>query len=262
MNTGMEETVMLTRFRRGPALFPGAMLLALFLLFPSLARADDIWQVDAAIVLAVDTSSSIGPEEADQQRYGHAEALRSREVQAAIRRGIAGCIAVVYVEWSSVGALRTVMPWKRICGRDEALEAAHFIAGHGDTGMGGARRGSTSLSYALEASSLMLDHFPGRTGSRIIDISANGTNNDGLSVAEARDRVLGKGHVINAISLSRSEPGVTDDLWTYFHDNVIGGPGAFAITPDQPADYARALKRKLVLEISGAETGTASRDKI
>lgn len=248
---------MLSRIQIWHSLFQGAMTLALFPLSPAAAGAGDMDRVDAAIVLAVDTSSSIGPEQADRQRYGHAEALRSREVQSAIRRGTVGCIAIAYVEWSSVGVFRTVMSWQRICGRDDALEAARFIAEHGDTATGKVRRGRTSLSYALEASSLMLDNFPGRADSKIVDISANGTNNDGLSVTEARNRILDKGHVINAIALSRVEVGVRDDLWTYFHDYVIGGPGSFAIVPDEPADYTRALRRKLVLEISRVDAGAS-----
>lgn len=244
-------------FRSWSGLFGGAA--ALSLLSPPFARADDMGRVDAAIVLAVDASSSIGPEEADRQRYGHADALRSREVQSAIHRGAAGCIAVAYVEWSSVERFRTVMPWRRICGRADAMGTADFIADHGDSGLGGFRRGDTSVSYAIEAGSAMLDHFPGQADSKIIDISANGTNNDGLPVEEARDRVLDKGQVINAIVVSRLGSGATDDLWTYFHDSVIGGPGSFTIVPDEPADYAKILRRKLVLEISRAGKGASNR---
>ncbi|TPL36034.1 DUF1194 domain-containing protein [Mesorhizobium sp. B2-4-6] len=245
---------MMSMPRTQSGLLPGLIALALSFFAAFAAKAEDPDRVDAAIVLAVDTSASIDREQADLQRCGHVEALRSREVQSAIRRGAVGCIAIAYVEWSSVGQLRTVMPWKRICGRDDALEAAAFISGHGDTALGLHVRGRTSLSYAIEASSLMLDNFPGQADSKIVDISANGTNNDGLSVAQARARVLEKGHVINAIAVSRTEPGVTDDLWTYFHDNVIGGPGSFAIAPREPADYVKALKRKLLLEISRAES--------
>lgn len=236
-----------------------AIALVLWLASASICCADEVDPVDAAIVLAVDTSASIDPEQADRQRYGHVEALRSREVQSAIHRGVVGCIAIAYVEWSSVGRLRTVLPWRRICGRDDAMEAAAFIAGH--TGAEPSGRGRTSLSYAIEASSLMLDSFPGRAGSKIVDISANGTNNDGLPVSQARSRVLDKGQVINAIAVSRVEPGITNDLWAYFHANVIGGPGSFAIAPDEPADYARALKRKLVLEISRAKSAVRAGDK-
>jgi Protein of unknown function (DUF1194) len=227
------EDIMMPKLGSRLGLVHIAIALVPWLGSASICNADVVEPVDAAIVL-VDTSASIDPEQADRQRYGHVEALRSREVQSAIHRGVVGCIAIAYVECSSVGRLRTVLLWKRICGRDDATEAATFIAGHGDTGA--ERRGRTSLSYAIEASSLMLDSFPGRAGSKIVDISANGTNNDGLPVSQARSRVLDNGQVINAIAVSRAEPGITNDLWAYFHDNVIGGPGSFAIAPDEPAD--------------------------
>lgn len=250
--------ILMPRAKAG--LMRATMALGLSLSIAPAATADETDRVDAAIVLAVDTSSSINRDQADRQRQGHVEALRSREVQSAIRRGSAGCIAVAYVEWSSVGRLRTVMPWRRICGRDDALGAAAFLAGHGDLDAEGSKGGRTSLSYAIEASSLMLDNFPGRADSKIVDISANGTNNDGLPVSQARSRVLDKGHIINAIAVSRTEPGVTTDLWAYFHDNVIGGPGAFVIAPDGPADYAKALRRKLVLEISSSKLASPPGD--
>lgn len=44
---------------------------------------------------------------------------------------------------------------------------------------------------------------------------------------------------------------MTDDLAGYLHEAVIGGPGAFVAVSKDPADYARALRRKLVVEISG-----------
>jgi len=248
-----KEDVMTPMSVSRSGLVHSVVALALSFPFTPVCEAEGMEPVDAAIVLAVDISSSIDPEQADRQRHGHVEALRSREVQSAIRRGAIGCIAIAYVEWSSVGQLRTVMPWKRICGRDEALGAAALLSGSGAAGAERRGHGRTSLSYAIEASSLMLDNFPGKAGSKIVDISAYGTNNDGLPVAQARLRVLDKGQVINAIAVSRAEPGITDDLWTYFHDNVIAGPGSFAITPDGPEDYAKALRRKLVLEISRAK---------
>ena len=44
--------------------------------------------------------------------------------------------------------------------------------------------------------------------------------------------------------------GVARDLTDYFAENVIGGPGAFVVSPDSVGDYADALRRKLVVEIS------------
>lgn len=209
--------------------------------------------VDAAIVLAVDSSFSVDPGIAAVQRLGHAEALRSSEVARAIRSGPLGCVAVTYVEWSGVGELRTVMPWTALCRPEDAGAAADRIAREGDVGMRRPWRGRTSLSFAIAAGQLLLDGFPGRAGRKIIDISTNGTNNDGLPVVSARDRALGQGYVINAIAVAREEPGITDDLAGYLTHSVVGGPGAFTISAEHPRDYAQALRRKLVLEISGAD---------
>lgn len=235
----------------GPgATVPAAAFLCLQVPAFALAESPERMDVDAAIVFAVDISSSIGPQHADMQRIGHVTALRSAEVAAAIAGGSRGCIAVTYVEWSVPGWLRTVLPWTRICDEAARLAAADAIGAHGDTGLERRGRGGTALSYALEASSILLNRLPGHADRKIIDVSANGTNNDDIPVSRTRERVVARGHVINAIVLERTEPGITDDLPGYFRNSVVGGPGSFVVVPDSPDDYAHALRRKLVLEIS------------
>jgi len=213
-------------------------------------------EVDAAIVFAVDASFSMDPAAAGLQREGHAAALRSQEVQSAIAAGLIGCIAITYVEWSGVGNLHTVLPWTTVCDAAAATEAGDIISKQGDRAIGRRLRSRTSLSFALDASSLILDRFSGRTERKIIDISANGSNNDGLPVSESRERTLAKGHIVNAIVLSREEPDVEPDLPGYFSAMVAGGPGSFVIVPDEPSDYALAIRRKLVLEISGLDVSS------
>lgn len=236
---------------------PAAALLCLLAAVSTAASAEaGGMEVDAAIVFAVDNSSSIHAAEADLQRHGHAEALRSSEVAQAIAHGATGCIAIAYVEWSMPGWLRTVLPWTKICSREDGRDAAAEILSRSDNGVERRGRRGTAISHALEVGSLLLDRFPGSADRKIIDISANGTNNGDRPVARARDRVVAKGHVINAIVLARTEPGVTDDLPGYFRDSVIGGSGAFVVVPDRPADYAGALRRKLVIEISDAGMNT------
>ncbi len=39
----------------------------------------------------------------------------------------------------------------------------------------------------------------------------------------------------------------------YYQDCVIGGPGAFVIVANGFGDFARAIRRKMVLEIAGAQ---------
>ncbi len=187
------------------------------------------------------------------QKEGHSDALRSPEVKAAIREGFIGCIAITYIEWSSVGRTRTVLPWRRLCNGDDADIAADEIMKRGDDGSEQGSGGRTSLSFALDIGGLLLDRFPGDATRKIIDISSNGTNNDGLPVAQSRDRVVQKGYTVNGIVLAREEQGLTSDLPDYFRQTVIGGPRAFVAVPYRPSDYAAAIRRKLMMEISGVD---------
>lgn len=217
----------------------------------SAMEAVSFQSVDVAIVFAVDKSTSIDPWAAELQRDGHVAALRSDVVGRAIASGPSGCIAATYVEWSGVGEARTVLPWTRLCNPQDAEGAADTILQNGDDGRERRGRGSTSVSFALDLGSILLDRVPWPATRKVIDLSANGTNNDGLPVWQTRQRALEKGNIINAIAVTGEEPGVEPDLAGYFEREVIGGPGAFVIAPTTLQGYAQAIQQKLVLEVSG-----------
>ncbi|TPL36028.1 DUF1194 domain-containing protein [Mesorhizobium sp. B2-4-6] len=206
--------------------------------------------VDVAIAFAVDFSSSIDPKTAELQREGHAAALTSPEIIAAIGRNYFGCIGVTYFEWSSPGHSRTVLPWTTICGPEDAKAAATVIRTQAYTGYSRAGRRGTSVSSAIDIGALLLDQFPGNAAKKVIDISANGENNDGLPVEPSRLNALGKGYTINAIAIPAQQGSAEQPLASYFEQSVIGGYQAFVISPKEPADYVAALRRKLVIEVS------------
>ncbi|WP_280107486.1 DUF1194 domain-containing protein [Sinorhizobium fredii] len=97
---------------------------------------------------------------------------------------------------------------------------------------------------------MLLDQFKGRAAKKVIDISANGENNHRLPVQQSRRAAIAKGYTINAIAIPAENENPRDRLASYFADNVIGGPGAFVMTPTGTGDYAAALRRKLVTEVS------------
>ncbi|WP_318013602.1 MULTISPECIES: DUF1194 domain-containing protein [unclassified Mesorhizobium] len=206
--------------------------------------------VDVAIVFAVDFSSSIDPKVADLQREGHAAALTSPEIIAAIGRNYVGCIGVAYFEWSSPGHARTILPWTSICGLEDARAAAAEISRKGDTGVIRRGRSGTSVSSAIDIGSLLLDQFPGNAAKKVIDISSNGENNDGLPVQPSRLNAIAKGYTINAIAIPTEDDDPGNPLASYFAKSVIGGSQAFVMTPKGPNDYSTALRRKLVTEVS------------
>lgn len=205
--------------------------------------------VDVAIVFAVDVSSSIDPDTADLQRNGHAEALTAPEVTRAIDRNYLGCISVTYFEWSSPGRSRSVLPWTKICSPEDAEAAASTIRAKGYDGLGRRGRAGTSISSALDVAALFFDHLPHEAMRKVIDISANGENNDGLPLEPSRLNAVNKGYTINAIAIPEKDKDPGLQLASYFYDHVVGGPAAFVMEPTGTDDYVIALRRKLVTEI-------------
>src|SRR3712207_1023668 len=95
----------------GLARAPGSLLLTAGLVFPGAWSAPAETEVDLAVVLAVDVSLSMEPDEQELQRQGFVDAFRSPEVHEAIGRGMLGRIAVTYVEWAGAGYQQVVVPW-------------------------------------------------------------------------------------------------------------------------------------------------------
>jgi len=81
---------------------------------------------------------------------------------------------------------------------------------------------------------------------RVIDVSGDGKSNEGFEVEAARTALIARGIVINGLAIEGSE----QDLRTYFKNSVIGGHGAFALSAEGYSDYPRAIRRKLLEEIT------------
>ena len=100
---------------------------------PALKRADVPagavgTTVDVELVLAVDISYSMDPEEQALQREGYVAALTSPKFLNALRQGLHGKIVAAYVEWAGAAEQRVVVPWQVIDGRGSAEAFANAIA--------------------------------------------------------------------------------------------------------------------------------------
>jgi hypothetical protein len=205
--------------------------------------------VDVEVVLAVDVSYSMDPDEQALQREGYQAAIVSREFMQALKQGMQGRIALTYVEWAGMHHQQIIVPWRLIDGP----EAADGFAA--DIGRARYTRASrTSISGALLFSApLFGSGFRGVR--RVIDVSGDGVNNNGPLVTVTRDEVLAKGITINGlpILLKRPNPSTMDidQLDVYYEDCVIGGPGAFVIPIKARDQFKEAIRTKLVLEIAG-----------
>ena len=90
----------------------------------------------------------------------------------------------------------------------------------------------------------------------VIDVSGDGPNNMGIPVEVAREPVIRSGVTINGLPIMIKAPGgfaSIANLDVYYEDCVIGGPGAFLIVVRSVQEFAIAIRRKLILEIVGAE---------
>ena len=206
-------------------------------------------EVDVELVLAVDISFSMDPEEQELQREGYILALTSNEFLRALRDGIHGKIALSYFEWANVGDRKVIVPWRIIDGPEAADAVAAEIA------RAPYRRASrTSISGALDFANTLLDGSPYRGIRRVIDVSGDGPNNNGPLVGPIRDEILDKGVVINGLPIMLKTPVASgmdiDSLDIYYEDCVIGGPGAFVVPIRERSKFREATRTKLVLEIA------------
>ena len=206
--------------------------------------------VDTELVLAVDVSYSMDPDEQALQREGYIAGITSREFMEALRGGMHGKIAVTYFEWAGPSDQRVVMPWRLVDGPETAGAVANEIA------RAPYRRAMfTSIASALQFAKPLFDASGFRGLRRVIDVSGDGTNNSGPLLVPVRDDVLAAGITINGlpIMLKRPLPSSLDieNLDIYYEDCVIGGPGSFVIPIRERAQFKDAVRTKLVLEIAG-----------
>lgn len=208
--------------------------------------------VDVELVIAVDISYSMDPDEQALQREGYVFALTSKEFLQALRQGAHGKIAVTYFEWAGQSDQKIVMPWRVIDGPESADAVAAEIS------RAPYRRASrTSISGALRFGKPLFDDSGYKGLRRVIDVSGDGANNAGPPVELIRDDVLAAGITINGlpIMLKRLYAGSVDieNLDEYYEDCVIGGPGSFVIPIREREKFIEATRTKLVLEIAGLQ---------
>ena len=211
--------------------------------------------VDLQLVLAVDVSRSIDEVEAELQRRGYIEALTNDRVLDAILSGEHRRIALCYTEWAGTHYQMVVIDWTLI---DSALAARRFAEKLAE-----APRESqswTAVGAALAHAGQRFEKSGFAAKRKVIDISGDGRTNDGPPAELVRDTLVSQGVVINGlpVMMNRTNFGRPPDLMLgkYYEENVIGGPGSFMIVADNFDHFSRAVRTKLVREVSGIEAAT------
>lgn len=209
--------------------------------------------VDVELVIAVDVSNSMDPEEQELQRDGYVTGLTSREFLQALRSGAHGKVAVTYFEWAGLFDQTILMPWRLIDGPAAAEAVAREIARAPYR-----RAPRTSIYGALQFAKPLFDASGYRGLRQVIDVSGDGVNNQGPPVTKMRDDVLAAGITINGLPIMLRRQGgygmwgnAFENLDVYYEDCVIGGPGSFVIGIRERDQFKEATRTKLIMEVAG-----------
>ena len=222
----------------------GAALVA-----PPAAPAQEAPAVDVALVLAVDASGSITPAEFQLQKEGIATAITDEEVLQAIVGGREGRIAIAYLEWGAPGDAKIGVDWMLVGNKAEAETFAATLLS--------AERSAQSynaIGDAIVLGTAMIADCPCRPQRRVIDVSGdNPDNRSHVPSSVARDAAIAAGITINALAILNPYAGADGNpyLIENYQANVIGGFGAFVMPAASRADFAHALRQKMILEIAG-----------
>ena len=224
-----------------------SLLIALFFATP--VHAQD---VEIELVLLADASGSISAEEIQFQRQGYARAMADPSVLRVIQQSAYGKIAVTYVEWAAHTG--QVTPWMVIDGPESAAAFGEALLAQPQMAFG-----RNAIGTALLDGKRLIEENTFEGWRKVIDFSGDSPNTfSGPSITSARDEVLAAGIIINALAISTADRPHTPEA---YRRQVIGGPGAFVVEAEGRADFAEAVRRKLILEIGGLtpETELAGR---
>lgn len=204
--------------------------------------------VDLLLVLAVDSSSSVSMDEYYLQLEGYAAAFRHPDLLKAIASGPRRAIAVTLFEWSGPGTQTVNFPWRRLSEGEELEGFAAELAIAPRLVLGGETAIGDAIDFALDL--FVRSEFAGAR--RVIDVSGDGASNQGRPAATARDDALFQGVVVNGLAVLNEEP----DVDAFYARHVIGGPGAFVVPARDYTDFADAILRKLIREITTIAAAT------
>jgi len=195
--------------------------------------------VELAMVLAVDGSASVTYEEFGLIAGGMASALRDPTVAA----GLIGKSVLSLLLWSGTGQQDVITEWTMIATAADLTAFADSVDNMPRT----VRAGSTAIGEALLAALTLLAKVPAIPKRNIVDVIGDGRSNEGTPPGPIRDRMAAADITINGLCILHEEP----DLLASYIAEVIGGPGAFAVTCREYKDFAEAMRQKLTQEIAG-----------
>jgi hypothetical protein len=198
-------------------------------------------ECSVALVLALDVSASVDAREYDLQMQGLAAALRDEAVIETILTPPGSGVMVSAFLWSGYQHQEVVVDWRWL--GDEAA-----ILGFADA-ISRTRRSHdhwpTALGRAVFFAAQMHQRNPVPCQRRVVDVSGDGVNNDGVGPEWHRSRGTLDGLTVNGLVIRGAQP----DPAAYYREHLLTGPGAFLEVIDSYDDFAPAILRKLLREL-------------
>lgn len=202
-----------------------------------------------ALVLAIDVSASVDATEDQLQRAGLASALIDPDVQAAFFVSSVP-VALHVFEWSGRYNQATIVPWQLVNGPEDLLAAASTI--------GRSTRSQTefptAMGSALGHAAIQLLAAP-PCAVQTIDLAGDGLNNEGFGPTEAYTAFPFDGVIVNGLVVATGTATDQSDIVAFYQDEVIRGPAAFVEIANGFDDYAAAMQRKLIRELTSQMLG-------
>lgn len=153
-------------------------------------------------------------------------------------------VALAVYEWSGRYQQRVVLDWRLLDSPAAIAAAATEIAG--------SRRSytafPTAMGYGIGYAATLFAAAPSCLF-QTLDISGDGINNDGFGPQTAYRHFPLDGITVNGLAIGGATA-QDGDVFGFFRDRVIRGPGAFVETARDFTDFERAMRRKLKRELS------------
>lgn len=231
------------------------------------AHAEDP-QVDTALIVSVDVSNSVDQDRYKLQMEGIAKALEDPSVIDAIVSGPNAGILFAMVTWADRPTLS--LPWVKIASKQDALAVAARVR---KLPLQGGE--FTCMTKMLRsANDKIVPQIPAKALRVVIDVSGDGPDNCNAeeSIETVRDELVSNGVTINGLPILEGAnaggaeaavvPNAADKkeaasladpigLEEWFKTHVKGGNGSFVLPANGYSDFARAIRQKFVIEISG-----------
>ncbi|SFK83348.1 DUF1194 domain-containing protein [Shimia haliotis] len=206
--------------------------------------ASPVAACDIALLLAVDVSGSIDPQEYRIQMDGLATGLRDGVVVEALIKAEA---AVALMQWTGTRRQQVSVPWARVRNAQDAEALALAVEAMPRAWS----KYSTAIGDALWRGADLMEKAP-ECRRQVVDVSGDGISNEGIAPAEGRGRLAAMGVTVNALVIETDEA----DLTGYFWENVITGAGAFVVTANGFEDYPARIRQKLIREVAEQFAGS------